>query len=126
MIQELKIRQPSTLSLLGNFFEFIRSFFAWWYGDVPLSMFATLRRVLIVINDTTSFGVILKGFFRPWKNDYNIAGWLVGIVIKLFYLPITGSLFILATLLFLVLLIFQLAVLPLIIGLILINPFLRP
>lgn len=126
MIQELKIRQPSTLSLLGNFFEFIRSFFAWWYGDVPLSMFATLRRVLIVINDTTSFGVILKGFFRPWKNDYNIAGWLVGIVIKLFYLPITGSLFILATLLFLVLLLFQLAVLPLIIGLILINPFLRP
>ncbi|MCC7304271.1 hypothetical protein IT418_02555 [bacterium] len=126
MIQELKIHQPSTISLIGNFFEFIRSFFAWWYGDIPLSLFALLKRVLLVINDTTSFGVILSGFFRPWKNDYNVAGWLIGIVIKTFYLPIAGSLFLLTIALFLLLLIIQLAILPLIIGLILINPFLRP
>lgn len=126
MIQELKIRQPNAISLLGNLFDFVRSFFAWWYGDVPLSMFASLKRVLIVINDTTSFGVILRGFFRPWKNDYNIAGWLVGIVIKTVYLPATGSLFLLTIALFIALLIIQLAILPLIIGLIIINPFLRP
>lgn len=126
MIQELTLRNPGAISIAGGFFDFIRSFFAWWYGDVPLAIFALLRRALIVINDMTSYGVILKGFFRPWKNDYNIAGWLVGIVIKTFYLPLVTILFVLAIFFFLGILLGQLAILPVILGLVLINPFLKP
>ena len=126
MIQELTLRKPTALSVAGSYIEFIRSFFAWWYGDVPIAMFSILRRTLTVINDITSFGVILKGFFRPWKNDYNIAGWLVGIVIKMIYIPITGTIFVLTLVLFIAIFLAQLAILPTIIGLILINPFLKP
>ncbi len=125
MIQELRVQQPNPISLLGNLFEFIRSFFAWWYGDIPLAMFALLRRSIVIVNDMTSFGIIVKGFFRPWKNDYNIAGWLVGIVIKTVYLPIALSLFVIVFAVFIALLLIQLAILPIIIGLIIINPFLK-
>lgn len=126
MIQELTLRNPNTLSVIGGFFSFMHSFFAWWYGDIPLILFAKLQRTLVVINDITSFGVILKGFFRPWKNDYNIAGWLVGMVIKTVYLPIIATLFVLTVLLFLIALLVQLSILPVIIGLIVLNPFLKP
>jgi len=104
----------------------MRSFFAWWYGDVPLILFAKLQRILVVINDITSFGVILKGYFRPWKNDYNIAGWLVGMVLKTCYLPIIASFFVVTISGFLLALLVQLSVLPVIIGLIVLNPFLKP
>lgn len=126
MIQELTLRNPGLLGTTAGFFEFIRSFFAWWYGDVPITLFAKLRRTFIVINDITSFGVILRGFFKPWKNDYNIAGWLVGMFIKLCYLPITGAVFVVTLVIFLAALTLQLAILPIIVGLILVNPFLKP
>jgi hypothetical protein len=126
MIQELTLRNPGLLGTTAGFFDFIRSFFAWWYGDVPINLFSKLRRTLIVINDITSFGIILKGFFRPWKNDFNIAGWLVGLFIKTCYLPIICVLFAITFLIFIVLLFLQLAILPTIVGLILVNPFLRP
>ncbi|PIY17748.1 hypothetical protein CO112_02340 [Candidatus Dojkabacteria bacterium CG_4_9_14_3_um_filter_150_Dojkabacteria_WS6_41_13] len=126
MIQELTLRNPGTFSVVGGFFSFMRSFFAWWYGDVPLILFAKLQRILVVINDITSFGVILKGYFRPWKNDYNIAGWLVGMVLKTCYLPIIASFFVVTISGFLLALLVQLSVLPVIIGLIVLNPFLKP
>lgn len=124
MIQDLRLHKPTTLQIFSSAIDFIRSFFGWWYGDIPLALFALLRRVFQVFNDTTSFGVILRGYFRPWKNDYNIAGWLVGMVIKTIYLPLSGSLFVLILGLFFALLLLQLAVLPVVIGLIIINPFL--
>jgi len=93
---------------------------------VPLILFAKLQRILVVINDITSFGVILKGYFRPWKNDYNIAGWLVGMVLKTCYLPIIASFFVVTISGFLLALLVQLSVLPVIIGLIVLNPFLKP
>lgn len=124
MIQDLRLHKPTTLQIISSSIDFFRSFFGWWYGDIPLALFALLRRVFQVFNDTTSFGVILRGYFRPWKNDYNIAGWLVGMVIKTIYLPLSGSLFILILGLFFALLLLQLAVLPVVIGLIIINPFL--
>jgi len=126
MIQELTLRNPGTFSVVGGFFSFMRSFFAWWYGDVPLVLFAKLQRILVVINDITSFGVILKGYFRPWKNDYNIAGWLVGMVIKTCYLPIVASFFAITIGGFLLALLILLSVLPVVIGLIVLNPFLKP
>ena len=125
MTQELKLGEPSPIAITGSFFFFLRSFFGWWYGDIPLTIFSLLRRTIIVINDVTSFSLIVRGFFRPWKNDYNIAGWLVGIFIKTLYIPIISSLFIIAILLFVAILLVQLAILPVIFGLILINPFLR-
>jgi len=126
MIQELTLRNPGAFSVASGVFSFMRSFFAWWYGDVPLILFAKLQRILVVINDITSFGVILKGYFRPWKNDYNIAGWLVGMVLKTCYLPIIASFFVVTISGFLLALLVQLSVLPVIIGLIVLNPFLKP
>lgn len=126
MITELELRQPNLFEYIGVAFSFVRTFFGWWYGDLPLSILALMKRVVIVLNDQTSFGVILNGFFRPWKNDYNIVGWLIGIIIKLVYLPIAATVMLLAVLILLLVLALQLVILPTIIGLIIINPFLTP
>lgn len=126
MITELELREPNFFEYIGITFQFIRDFFGWWYGDLPLSILALVKRSVIVLNDVTSFGVILGGLFRPWKNDYNFVGWLVGIVIKLCYLPLAGALIIITTLILIFVLAVQLTVLPTILGLIIINPFLTP
>lgn len=126
MIQELQIQKPNPFSYIGQLFDFIRNFFAWWYGDIPLSLLSFLKRVLVILDDTTSFSIILKGFFKPWKNDYNIAGWLVGMSIKAVYLPIILVLFLLTIGCIVLALLAQLIILPIIIGLILLNPFLTP
>ncbi len=126
MITELELRQPNLFEYIGVAFQFVRTFFSWWYGDLPLSILALVKRVLVVLNDQTSFGVIFNGFFRPWRNDYNFVGWIIGIVIKLVYLPIAASLMLVTALFLLLVLAVQLVILPAIIGLIIINPFLTP
>lgn len=126
MITELQLREPNFIDYIGAFIDSFRSFFGWWYGDLPLTILALLKRTLIILNDTTSFSIVLFGLFSPWKNDYNIAGWLVGLTIKLIYLPIILTLFVTLVILFISLLLLQLAILPTVIGLIIINPFLTP
>lgn len=126
MIQELRLREPNIFDTLFVSLDFIRTFFGWWYGEVPLAIISLFKRWILVIDDITSFSTILRGYFRPWKNDYNIAGWLVGMVIKSVYLPATGSLLLITLLIFIVILLIQLIIFPVIVGLIIINPFLNP
>ncbi len=126
MITELQLKEPTIFDYFSAALESFRSFFGWWYGDLPLTIIALLKRTLVVLNDTTSFSVVLLGLFSPWKNDYNIAGWVVGLFIKLIYLPLILILFLFVVALFIALLLVQLAILPTVIGLIIINPFLAP
>jgi len=124
MIQKVKFRNPSALDRIVLNIDFFRTFFAWWYGDVPIAILSLLKRLLLVINDNTSFSLVLFGYFRPWKNDYNIAGWIVGIFIKTLYLPIILTFFIIILSIFIIIISIQLIILPIIIGLIIVNPFL--
>jgi hypothetical protein len=62
----------------------------------------------------------------PWKNDFNPVGLILGIVIKTLYLPIIFALITSVIAFFLAMLLLQLVLLPAIVGLILINPFLSP
>jgi hypothetical protein len=118
--------RPTLFDSIRAFTEFIRTFFGWWYGDIPLTLFLKLQRTLVVLNDRTSFSLILSGLFLPWKKDYNPIGWLLGIIIKLLYLPFIAVLLLTVILIYFAVLFIQLAILPVIIGLILINPFITP
>lgn len=126
MIQELRLREPGITDSFKATADFVRSFFGWWYGDIPIYLFSILGRTLAIINDRTSFLLILKGFFKPWKNDFNPLGLLFGIAIKSLYVPLILLVMALITSLFIVVVVLQLVLLPVIIGLILVNPFLTP
>ncbi|MDD2269968.1 MAG: hypothetical protein PHG60_00030 [Candidatus Dojkabacteria bacterium] len=68
--------------------DFLKDFFSWWYIQMPIWHLRTLRRVVVILDDNLSFTLLLRHFFLPWHRDRNILGYLVGIVSKLFYLPI--------------------------------------
>ena len=55
---------------------------------MPIWHIRTLRRIVIVLDDNLSFSLLFKNFFLPWHRDKNFMGYVVGIVSKLFYLPI--------------------------------------
>jgi len=70
------------------FVNFIKDFLNWWYVQMPIWHLRTLRRILIILDDNLSFSLLLRNFFLPWHRDKNILGYMVGILSKLFYLPL--------------------------------------
>jgi hypothetical protein len=126
MIQELKLREPNIIDDIASLTDFVRAFFGWWYGDVPIFLFSTMSRTLQIIDDKTSFSLVLRGYFQPWKKDYDAIGMFIGLTIKTVYLPIVLFLFLLIIASFVLLLLVQLALMPVILGLIFVNPFIAP
>lgn len=116
-------RSTSFFDYLRIQFEFVQDFLAWWFIDIPNYMIQFIRRVNTVINDTTSFGILVRGYLSPWKNDNNIAGWLVGLILKTAYLPVIFIFILLVNAVLLALFIVQLAILPLVLTMLLISPF---
>jgi len=66
-------------------------------------MWVFLQRVVTVVDDTLSIGLLLRNFGAPWRGSKNIFGWIFGIGVKLVYLPIAlGILLLVAGVLFLI------------------------
>lgn len=57
-----------------------------------------LLRLSIVVDDQFSISLLIRHFFLPWHRDYSMIGYLFGILIKLLYLPIVISLYLLCVL----------------------------
>jgi hypothetical protein len=106
--------------------DFIQDFFAWWYIDIPTYFWRFILRVNSVLLDTTSLPIIIRGFFRPFKNDYNIAGWFVGFILKCIYIPAALFMMFSVNVLLFTIFLVQLILLPAILAMIFINPFIAP
>jgi len=104
-------------------FHYLADFLVWWFVKTPVFILKSIIRANTILDDSTSFRVVLLGYFRPWKNDFNIAGWFVGIIIKTVYLAILFVCFAMMNLILLALFALQIAFLPVIIGLIILSPF---
>jgi hypothetical protein len=70
------------------FVNFIKDFLNWWYVQMPIWHLRTLKRIVIILDDNFSFSLLLRNFFLPWHRDKSVLGYIVGILSKLFYLPL--------------------------------------
>jgi hypothetical protein len=87
----------ATKSFTGGIVDFI----SWWYRNIPLWILRLFKRVALICDDSFSISLLIRTFFVPWHRDYSITGRIVGIIVRLVYLPIV--LFITAILLSIVL-----------------------
>jgi len=54
-----------------------------------------LGRISVLLDDNLSISLLLKNFFLPWHRDFSFIGYVFGILIKILYLPIAISIFLL-------------------------------
>lgn len=88
-----KVDSYSTI-LLYSFQDFLK----WWYIKMPIWHLRQLNRVAIVVDDQLSISLLFKTFFTPWHRDYSVMGMLFGVVMRILYLPIAASIFLIIAL----------------------------
>lgn len=66
----------------------VQDLFHWWFVQMPITQFFTARRISLVVEDLLSISLLIKTFFVPWHRDYQPIGYLIGIVMRILYLPI--------------------------------------
>jgi len=84
-------------------FYSIKDFLTWWYIRMPIWHLKMLWRIMVVLDDNMTISLLIKNFFVPWHRDRSLIGYFFGIVIKIFYLPISISGFLLVSLIYLAL-----------------------
>lgn len=89
----------------------IQDFLKWWYVKMSMWHLRKLKRFSIVLNDQLSISLLLKHFFLPWRRDASLIGYVFGILIKLLFLPITISIYIVSMLIYIII-IFGWLILP--------------
>ncbi len=82
------VRTNKTVVTTSTVLDEVRSFFRWWYLEMPIWFLGLIQRIALVCDDTFSISLLFKTFFVPWKRDYSWVGRFFGIITRLFYLPI--------------------------------------
>lgn len=90
MLTETKVDSYPTI-----FLYYIQDFLRWWYIKMPLWHLKKLNRLSVVIDDQLSITILLNSFFVPWHRDYSLMGFLFGIAMRILYLPIAVTIYIL-------------------------------
>jgi hypothetical protein len=88
--------------LLYSFQDFLR----WWYIKMPIWHLRVLNRLAKVVDDQLSLSLLSKTFFTPWHRDYSAMGYLFGIAMRILYLPIAVTIFLLIFFLYLLFILF--------------------
>jgi hypothetical protein len=99
LLNEIKVDSYSAIFAF-SFQDFLR----WWYIKMPIWHLRRLGRIIVVVDDLFSITLLLKNFFLPWHRDYSVVGYAFGIVMKLLYLPIAISIFLICVLTYLAIL----------------------
>jgi len=82
----------NNIEIIGySFKQFIR----WWYTKMSMWHFKMLGRISVLLDDNLTITLLLKNFFLPWHRDFSFIGYVFGILIKILYLPIAISIFLL-------------------------------
>ena len=68
--------------------ENTKDFFYWWYIQMPIYYALTFRRINVVLKDKLSIQLLLKHFTTPWQRRYELPFIILGLIIKILYLPI--------------------------------------
>ncbi len=101
----------------------LSDFFSWWYIVMPVKIILNMRRVLTIIDDKFSISFIFQTVHIPWHRDYHFVGYFIGFAARLVVL-IPGVLVFLTTLsLFILYILFWLAIPVISVTLTIISPF---
>lgn len=65
-------------------------FIVWWHYTMPSNWFKILWRIIVALNDTLSITSLIINFFVPWRRDNSRVGKVMGILIRIIYLPIAA------------------------------------
>lgn len=63
---------------------------------MPIWHLRRLARVSVVADDWLSISILFRNFFLPWHRDYSLIGFFFGVLIKLLYLPIAITIYLMA------------------------------
>ncbi len=113
---------PNTAKLLLNY---ITDLLQWWFVQMPIHIIRSLGRINLVLNDRLSILLLLRTFFIPWKRDYQLVGRIMGVVMRLLYIPVALFIVIMVNLVYLAFLVIWL-ILPIITLLIALFGFILP
>ena len=97
------IQPVKTDSYLQILIYYIQDFLSWWYIKMPIKYLRIFVRISTILDDNLSISLLFKNFFVPWHRDRTIFGYIFGVVIKIIYLPIAISLYLLALSIFIAL-----------------------
>ncbi len=86
----------------------IKDFINWWYIQMPIFYISKLERISIVLLDKLSISILIKNFFLPYSEHKNTSKYLLSIILKLTYLPISLTLYLITNLIIITLIIFWL------------------
>lgn len=103
LLNEIKID-----SYLSIFFFTFQDFLRWWYIKMPIWHLRRLGRLGVVVDDQFSISLLIKNFFLPWHRDYSLIGYVFGILMKILYLPIAITIYLLCMLIYFTLFLFWL------------------
>lgn len=104
----------------------LNDFFTWWYIKMPILYLTFLKRAAIVIDDNMSISLMASSFHIPWRRDSTIFGYLIGITLRVLYLPVALIAFVLTMALILLFILFWMLIPIVTIVFICLTPFIRP
>ncbi|HEQ65398.1 MAG TPA: hypothetical protein ENN64_01030 [bacterium] len=111
--RDLPIYSEKRFVNITSFFSMITytvtDFLYWWYFKAPIRTLRSLQRILLIVDDNFSISLLMKTFFIPWKRDYSTLGRVMGIIVRLLYLPIAIIIYFLVIILYLLYLVIWLA-----------------
>jgi len=81
--EQTNIAITHTSLLLEN----IKDFFYWWYIQMPVYYILSIHRINVVLIDIFSIKLLLRNFFTPWQRKYNVINMVIGLIMKILYLP---------------------------------------
>ena len=96
LLNQIKIDSYPAIAIY-TFQDFLR----WWYIKMPVWHLRRFARLSVVLDDQFSISLLLKNFFLPWHRDFSVIGIFFGILMKLLYLPIGISIYILCIMFYL-------------------------
>lgn len=101
----------------------IKDFLKWWYIQMPIWHMMTLRRLSTIIDDKFSISLLIKTFFIPWHRDHTPVGYLIGIVMRILYIPIALFIYLITTLTYILFILFWISIPILTLVFLIISPF---
>jgi hypothetical protein len=96
LLNQIKI--DSYLSIARFTFQ---DFLKWWYIKMPIWHLRRFARLSIVLDDQFSISLLIRNFFLPWHRDYSVIGYVFGVIMKILYLPIGMTIYLLSMILYL-------------------------
>jgi hypothetical protein len=111
-------------SVLKLFMFHFFDFFDWWYIRMPIIYILQAQRLSVVLNDQLSILLLVSTFFTPWHRDKIFIGYFIGIIMRILYLPIAISLYIVGMTTYLFFILFWILLPLLTIVFIFLTPFL--